>query len=140
MRFLLAYVIAAVLIASALAYIGYLPKYYVLSRAGQKVEGAVVQPDCSNHNTFSYRFEANGRHFDGRGHGGIAKPCSSLVAGDSVQIYYLANDPKVNASGNPDALLRNEIIAVGLAATLVPAFAIASLVRFRRRLNAPVKA
>ena len=136
MRTALLYIVLAAVVAAVLAYVGPLSLYRKLHSQGVPVQGAVTRPDCKNHNNFWYHFETGGGSFEGRGQDGAPKSCQALVRGDGVQIYYLPSDPKVNMSGNPGAALRNELTSIVAAAVILPAIAVWSYIRRRRKDDA----
>ena len=83
-----------------------------------------------------YRFQALGQSYEARGQEGAEKRCESLTAGDHVQVYYLPSNPHLSMSGDPTSGLRNEIVSIAMAATLMPALSVWSYVRRRRNNDA----
>ena len=136
MRIALIYIVLAAAVAAFLSYVGPLPLYRKLHAQGVPIQGVVTRRECENHNSFQYHFEANGSSFEARGREGVSKSCQALVPGDSVEAYYFPGDPKVNMSGNPAAALRNELTSIVSAAVILPAIAVWSYIRRRRRNDA----
>jgi hypothetical protein len=136
MRIAFTYIALAAAVAAFLSYVGPLSLYSTLHSQGVPVQGAVTRRDCENHNSFWYRFETSGGSIVGSGKDGAPKSCQALVPGDSVQVYYLPSDAKVNMSGNPAAALRNELTSIVAAAVILPAIAVWSYIRRRRKDDA----
>jgi hypothetical protein len=133
-RILLIYLFGAVAVAAFLGNAGLLLKYKSLAKEGVQTAGVVVRPDCDNHNTFRYRFNALGKDYEASGRDGVTTSCRTLLAGDKVDVRYLPRNPEVNMSGDPHAALSNEVISIALAAILMPAFAIFGVsLRLRNR-------
>jgi hypothetical protein len=123
-RIILIYLFGAFAVAAFLGNAGPFLKYKSLERDGLQTTGVVVRPDCDNHNTFRYRFNALGKDYEASGTAGVSTNCRTLLAGDRVDVRYLPRDPDVNMSGDPRAALSNEVASIGLAAVLMPAFVI----------------
>jgi hypothetical protein len=92
-----------------------LPKLWALTRRGDRVEGVVVGTPCAGGPRFAYRFIANGQSFEGVGRASwVGLDCSALAAGMQVPVYYLSDEPSVNAPATdlPRAMTREEIVVV----------------------------
>jgi hypothetical protein len=100
-----------------------LPTYLRLARHAEAIGATVIQPDCDNHATFTYRFVVGGRLYTGKG-SAISVSCERLRVGDQVEAYYLPGDPETNAPGNVRQALHNEVVSIVLAATVFPFFLI----------------
>jgi hypothetical protein len=123
-RILLIYIVGAIAVAAFLGNAGPLLKYKSLAAEGVGTIGVVVRPDCGNHNTFRYRFNASEKDYESSGTAGVATNCHALLAGDQVKIWYLPRNPEVNMSGDPHSALGNEVLSIAMASILMPAFAI----------------
>jgi hypothetical protein len=105
---------------------------------GIGTKAIVTKTNCSNHMTFSYRFDFNGQSIDGSGGDGYGNPsCDTLKEGDPVLIYYLPRQPEINVPGDPKKRLNNETISIMTAALIFPplAFAINRWTTKKRKIN-----
>ena len=117
----------------ALSYLGPSAKYEQLISAGVSTQGTVVRQDCHNHGSFIYRFEVDGRHIESSDKSSsIGRRCDELAMGESIKVTYLPTDSTVSMVGSPQAQLRNERQAIGLAALVVPAFVVWRMAKRRR--------
>ena len=99
-----------------------LPKLRRLTAEGVSVIGTVSFTDCGNHSSVQYWFEANGLVFGGKGIPGFDNPsCKQFQVGYRLSVWYVPADPEINTPGDPSYMLKNELISVGLAATMLPA-------------------
>jgi hypothetical protein len=124
-RVLLAlWLLGAVLVAVGIGHIN-VPKMWRLTMRGQKTEGWVVSTEPNNHLTVNYTYKVSGRELASSTQGGAGAgnpPFENLGAGTPVNVYFDPIDPTVALLGEPRAHLDNEIISVGSAALLIPAF------------------
>jgi len=126
----LALVIAIVLFIGSINWM----TYYRLSKQGIGTKAVVTKTNCSNHMTFSYRFDFSGQSIDGSGGDGYGNPsCDTLKEGDPVLIFYLASQPEINLPGNPKERLNNETISIAMASLIFPAFTIFAITRWNKR-------
>ena len=99
-----------------------------LSTEGVRAVGTVTAPDCGNHATVRYTFEADGREIAGVGQPGWGNPpCDQLRAGDRLEVWYVPAAPAVNRPGDPRPSLDNELVSVALAASVMPALLVGAL-------------
>ena len=124
------YLPLAVLAACVFTYVGSSRFYYQLARDGQMVRGVVVTPTCEQHNSLNFEFEAEGRTWPGSGHSGH---CRELRRGDSVDVWYLPDNPAASSLDEPRAGLYNELETSGLAALVLPAFVLLAISQRKRR-------
>lgn len=113
-------------ILSLIASQGALP-FYRLSRHGVVTQGTVTGFEPENHRTVHYTYEVDGRFYSAAQQGGAGRgnrDFEYLTVGDSVQVYYLPEDPGLRCLGNPRAGLANELIPLALAIVLGPLFII----------------
>jgi hypothetical protein len=113
------YLPLAVLVACFFAYAGPGRSYYRLARDGQMVRGVVVTPTCDQHSSLNFKFVAAGRTWPGSGH---SDHCRDLRRGDSVDVWYLPENPADSSLDEPRDGLANELETAGLAALVFPAF------------------
>ena len=105
-----------------------------LATEGVRADGTVTAPDCGNHATVRYTFEADGREISGVGQPGWGNPpCDQLRAGDRLEVWYIPAAPAVNRPGDPRPTLHNELVSVALAATVMPALLVGALTLASRR-------
>jgi hypothetical protein len=124
------YLPLAVLVACFFTYVGSSRYYYQLVREGQEVRGVVVAPTCGQHNSLNFEFVAAGRTWPASGH---SAHCSELRSGDPVTVWYLPDNPEVSSLDEPRDGLTNELETVGLAALVLPAFALLVISERKRR-------
>jgi hypothetical protein len=137
---LLFYVAAALLIVVFMGLATDVVHQYELVETGVQAQGAVVEPDCGRHLSFSYRFPVAGATYAGQS---VSDHCISVRAGGAVTVHYLPADPSVNTAGNPGELFQSNRDTILLVALTAPAFLLLVLwVRLRtwkrvRKLSIP---
>jgi hypothetical protein len=132
-KYLLLYLAFAIGIALFLGRINWMT-YYRLSNNGIGTKAIVTNTDCSNHMTFSYRFDSSGQSIDGLGGDGYGNPsCYTLKKGDPVLIYYLSTQPQINVPGNPKERLNNETISITMAALIFPALLVFAINKWAKK-------
>jgi len=136
MKLIALYFALVAVLAVGLAQVGWVGRYFDLSRHGVETRGVVTKTTCSDHQTFRYRFEVAGRSFEAVGLEGTSKHCVALVPGDPVVVFYLPDDPSLNVSGNPRAHFLNEAVSIGLAVVVLPGFLVWAYARRRKRVVA----
>jgi len=112
--------------------------YLRLTQHATTAPGFVIAREPANHDSVVVRFTANGvEHLIRRSH--VAKPNkekSQLAVGDEVTVYFLVRDPLEATIGDPGELLPDELIAIGLAATIFPTLLVGGLLwRTRARFG-----
>ncbi len=118
--FLLYYLVSALVIAAIYGSYDWIA-YYRLVKKGTVTTATVTATDCQKSRTISYRFSVNGQSYSGRGGDSYGNPsCATLKSGDPLKVSYLTDSPEVNLSGDPQARLANESIALFSAALIVP--------------------
>ena len=119
-KYLLLYLALAIAIVLFIGSINWMT-YYRLSKQGIGTKAVVTKTNCSNHMTFSYRFDFNGQSIGGSGGDGYGNPsCDTLRQGDPVLVYYLSSQPEINVPGDPKKRLTNETISIAGAALTLP--------------------
>jgi len=132
-KYLLLYLALAIGIVLFLGSINWMT-YYRLSNHGIWTKAIVTKTDCSNHMTFSYRFDFNGQGIDGFGGDGYGNPsCDTLKQGDSLLIYYLSSQPEINVPGDPKERLNNETISIAMAALIFPALLVFAINKWTKK-------
>ncbi len=135
-KYLLLYSAFAIAMALFLGRINWMT-YYRLSKHGVETKAVVTKTSCSNHMTFSYRFDLNGQGIDGFGGDSYGNPsCDTLKQGDPVLIYYLSSHPEINAPGDPKQRLNNETNSIALAALVFTAFFVFPINRWAKKRRA----
>lgn len=105
--FLIAWVFIASAVAVLLGRVNWLD-YYLLAKSGVAVRGSVTHKDPANHLAVHYSYVVGSRTYDGIGNAPSSKSLDSLSIGESLSLYYLAQDPGVSCWGDPKRLLANE--------------------------------
>jgi hypothetical protein len=132
-KYLLLYLALAIAIVLFIGSINWMT-YYRLSKQGIGTKAVVTKTNCSNHMTFSYRFDFNGQSIDGSGGDGYGNPsCDTLKQGDPVLIYYLSSQPEINVPGDPKERLNNETISIAMAALIFPALLVFAINRWAKK-------
>jgi hypothetical protein len=132
-KYLLLYLALAIAIAFFLGNLNWMT-YYRLSKNGIGTKAIVTKTNCSNHMTFSYRFDLNGQKIDGFGGDGYGNPsCDTLKQGDPVLIYYLSSQPEINVPGDPKKRLNNETISIMMPALIFPALLVFAIYKWAER-------
>jgi len=132
-KYLVLYLTLAIAIALFLGSINWMT-YYQLSKNGIGTKAVVMKTNCSNHMTFSYRFDFNGQSIESFGGDGYGNPsCDTLKPGDPVLIYYLPSQPEINVSGDPKERLNNETISIAMAALIFPALLVFAINRWAKK-------
>ena len=132
-KYLLLYLALAIGIVLFLGSINWMT-YYRLSKQGIGTGAVVTKTNCSNHMTFSYRFDLSGQKIDGFGGDGYGNPsCDTLKQGDSLLIYYLSSQPEINVPGDPKERLNNETISIAMAALIFPALLVFAINKWTKK-------
>jgi hypothetical protein len=88
---------------------------------GVKAQATVIELTPQMHGTVRYQYEVGGEKFEGQR--GLWSPNPQVIhVGDSVTIYYDPLNPSRSVAGNPEPMLTNELISVGMATLLAPTF------------------
>jgi len=132
-KYLLLYLALAIAIILFIGSINWMT-YYRLSKQGIGTRAVVTKTNCSNHMTFSYRFDFNGKSIYGSGGDGYGNPsCDTLKQGDPVLIYYLPSQPEINVPGDPKERLNNETISIAMAALIFPALLVFAINKWTKK-------
>jgi hypothetical protein len=101
--------------------------YSDLAKSGVRAQGKIMELRCSQHSTFTYKFQLEDhRIIEGLGNGGYGNPnCNTLKIGDAIEVYYLEKNPSVHIDGNPGQRREDEKSSMVLAGILMPLFLLA---------------
>lgn len=134
LHFLGAYLVLAAIFAAGMYQLTSLRSYLALAAHGIETRGVIVGTACSNHDSYRYTFQAQGRWFSGSTSGGVAKDCSELGTGEAIEVTYLSTDPSVSTTGDVRQRRNSEVLSSLLVVLLFPA---AIVLRFglRNRLR-----
>jgi hypothetical protein len=95
--------------------------YYRIMTAGVATQAAVTGTTCSDRKTFSYRFSAGDKTYEGSGQEGFGVPsCAALKQGDQVPVSYLGDDPRTNVSGDPQSRFIDCVALAAMSALFIP--------------------
>lgn len=84
---------------------------YVLSLRGQQAVGTLVDRFCGRQPSAAYLFKVGAVVLRGRSAlGNGTAPCWSLRSDDQMVLYYLPDDPSVNALGNPRENFKTKMV------------------------------
>lgn len=133
--FTLAWLIVASAVAVFLGSLNWLD-YYRLAKSGVAVQGNVTHKDAANHLAVHYSYIVGSRTYDGIGNAPSLASMDTLSIGESLSLYYLAQDPKVSCWGDPNRLLASETLSVLLAVLIIPT-ALLGFVYYRTVLRWP---
>jgi Protein of unknown function (DUF3592) len=80
---------------------------------GIETVGTVIEPRCSDHETFIYEYTVNGRTYRSRGDGGYGNgDCRDLRPGDPVRVWFLPRYPGQDVAGNPRLRLNHQSLSI----------------------------
>lgn len=102
-----------------------IPEYWKLDRAGKTAAARVTSVEPENHNSLRYTYTVRGSRNEGIGSIAGRAP---IRPGDLLTIHYLPAEPTTSCLGDPHALLINEVVSTGMAATFL---AVVALFLFR---------
>lgn len=85
--------------------------HYVLSQNSVKTIGTISKTYCEHHQEFEYKFQINGKWFNGIGRAGVDPTCEALRLGDSLDVFYIPDKPNININEEPRAAFQNELIS-----------------------------
>lgn len=88
---------------------------------GRVAPGAVVQPDCNNHGTVSYRYVLDGQAYEGKGLWRGGGDCDAVTAGQPVQVWYRPEAPSESQLEAPAESLDSHRETALVGALLLPA-------------------
>jgi hypothetical protein len=121
-----AYAAVAVLMFSGVAAgIGGLnvPTYWKLDRTGELAAARITSVEPENHYSLRYAYTVRGARYAGVG--SIGDAGRAPIRPDApLTIHYVPAEPSVSCLGDPHALLVNETVAVGMAATFLAVVAL----------------
>jgi hypothetical protein len=130
--YLITYLVLVVAIALGIGSLN-VPRYAALRARAVQADGVIVRPTCDDHGTLEYRFRASGHEI--LSHGSAERNnCESARTGDRVSVWYLPDQPEVSTLGRPQDVLGNELVSVGLAVMIVPAFLLLGFMAMMRRI------
>jgi hypothetical protein len=122
MKYTLAWLALALIIATALGSID-LRRYRRMTTHGIEGKAIVTELLPENHQTLRYEYHAGDRTFHGQMQSWSPNPpLARLKVGQPVVIYYDPEKPEDSVLGDPKPILRNELISIALASTILPAF------------------
>ncbi|GLQ91538.1 hypothetical protein [Dyella acidisoli] len=121
--------IAGITVAVLMAYASDLLNQYKLVSHAQVATGSVVKPQCDQHLTFSYQFVVNGATYKGLA---TSDQCHQIKSGTPVSVHYLPEDPRISMGADPKESLINNVVAILIAASVVP---VVLLLIFRIKLR-----
>jgi hypothetical protein len=104
------------------------PKLIRLARHGVRGRAVVTHTDCGRHNSFSYDVVVEAPAARPTGRPFVPADCWRLRKGDTIDVYYLPDDPATSSAREPRAALRNEAIFVAMAGLFVSTFAMRMMV------------
>lgn len=111
------YFVAAIVVAAFLVVTSGLLNQYRLANDAKLITGLVVQPQCDRHLSFIYQFVVNEVPYHGMATSG---ECNQIKSGDPVQIYYLAENPKISMGESPKNALTNNVMVILIGSLTVP--------------------
>jgi hypothetical protein len=132
-KYVLLYLALAIAIVLFIGSINWMT-YYRLSKQGIGTKAVVTKTNCSNHMTFSYRFDFSGQSIDGSGGDGYGNPsCDTLKEGDPVLVYYLSSQPEINVPGDPKERLNNETISIAMPTLIIPGLVVFAINKWSKK-------
>jgi hypothetical protein len=126
-QFALGWIALAAAMTAPLALLN-VPRFASILIHQRVAQGEVSDKDCARHATVSYKFQIDGKTFDGAG-ASLAGGCETARIGQPLAVYFDARDPNVNMGREPRAALWNEIMSIALVALLLPPFVLLILDR-----------
>ena len=100
-------------------------KFWRLAKYGIEGEAIVTKLSPEYHQNVCYEYRVNGMPYKGRALSKYPNPnFDQLLIGNKLIVFYNPNDPSLSSIGNPDALLKNELISISLAAILGASFTV----------------
>jgi hypothetical protein len=133
MRYVITWLVLAAGLAIGIGSINW-PFLHRIARRGVRGEAVVVGLFPENHNTLRYEYHVAGRTFRGQNQSEFPNPpLKQLAVGRTVVNCYEPEKPEDSVLGNPDAILKGEMIAVLLAATIFPTLFVAAWARMTSR-------
>ena len=133
MRYLLAWLALAIVIAGATGSVNWL-EYQRLASNGVVIEGSVKDLLPKQHQYVEYEYSVNGVAYRNRAHSWPPNPAfRDLSIGQAVTAYYDPAEPSRSVLGQPDAILRHEMRSIILAILIFPTIAVLSWAWRERR-------
>jgi hypothetical protein len=116
-NYAVAYIVSAIAIMLFVGSIN-IPKYIALEREGRIGVAAVLSTDCGNHTRITYGFTINGERIVSSSVS--PSKCENIHVNDHLRVWYVPNNPRINALSDPDINLRMELFMTMAATILLP--------------------
>ena len=121
-KYALAWLVLGTLFAGVLGSHNWLT-YWKLAHHGVSTQGTVIQVLPEMHATVRYRYDVDGREYQGQTQPRQPNPSiEHLAKGAALTVWYDPAEPAKSVIGSPSALLDNETIPVVAVAVLFPTF------------------
>ena len=106
------------------------PKWHGLAQRSVETNGIVTAKEPSNHRAIRYSYRVGEQTYTSIGHSGGANPeFDKIKEGDSIKVFYDAENPEVSSADSPDRQSSSIVMAVLFAIIVAPIMGFIGLYR-----------
>jgi hypothetical protein len=119
MKWLIVWLVSAIAIAFVIGNLN-VPLYEHLITRGVPAKATVVELTPQNHGRVRYVYHVGGTRFERQDSPSPPNATGQVAVGESLIIYYDPLNPFLSVAGDPKPRLTNELIAIAMAALILP--------------------